>query len=254
MTPRNTGYWPVGFWPVMKTGRAMLAMARSERFSRSSPRPTSFTSVRIRIRTTPTPGQTVTWTYAVTNDGTVDISEADITVTDNIVGPISQIINKGDNDAILSPGETWIYAKTGIALDLATASGPNIVPNQCHQGNTGNPGGNAYTNQGTVTIPSMSASDPSSYCNPPGLSKSITIGPSSMEGAIKIDAGDWVNGGYSFKTNFSGNITIAATVSITGKCLGGSLPSDTLTVNLGSVSYAAVAGSAGSLPATPTAS
>jgi len=64
-----------------------------------------------------------------------------------------------------------------------------------------------------------------------------------MEGAIRIDAGDWVNGGYSFKTNFTGSITIAATVSITGKCIGGTLPSDTLTVNLGSVAYAAVAGS-----------
>ena len=63
-----------------------------------------------------------------------------------------------------------------------------------------------------------------------------------MEGAIKISAGDWVNGGYSFKTNFTGNITIASTVSITGKCIGGTLPSDTLTVDLGSISYAAVAG------------
>jgi hypothetical protein len=73
--------------------------------------------------------------------------------------------------------------------------------------------------------------------------KSIQIGPSSMEGAIKIDAGDWVNGGYSFKTNFTGNIGITATVSITGKCIGGSQPTDTLVVPLGTIAYAAQAGS-----------
>ena len=64
-----------------------------------------------------------------------------------------------------------------------------------------------------------------------------------MEGNIKIQAGDWVNGGYSFKTNFTGNITITAQVSITGKCIGGSLSQDTLVVPLGSINYAAVAGS-----------
>jgi hypothetical protein len=79
-------------------------------------------------------------------------------------------------------------------------------------------------------------------------SKGITIGPSSMEGDIKISAGDFVNGGYSFKTNFTGPITIAANVSITGKCIAGSVPlppgtTDTLTVPLGSIGYNAVAGS-----------
>jgi len=113
------------------------------------------------------PGGTVTWTYAVTNDGTVDIPEGDVTVTDNIVGPITSIVNKGNGDGVLSPGETWLYQQTGTALNLATASGPNIVAGQCHQGSASNPGGNAYTNLGTVTIPSMSSSDPDSYCNPP---------------------------------------------------------------------------------------
>jgi hypothetical protein len=78
---------------------------------------------------------------------------------------------------------------------------------------------------------------------PTTTGKDITIGPSSMEGAIKIDAGDFVNGGYSFKTNFTGPITISANVSITGKCIGGTLATDTLTVPLGSISYSAVAGS-----------
>jgi len=76
--------------------------------------------------------------------------------------------------------------------------------------------------------------------------KSIEIGPSSMEGAIKISNGDWVNGGYSFKTNFTGTITIAAKVTITGACLNASNQqlgtTDTVTVDLGTVQYSAVNG------------
>ena len=42
-----------------------------------------------------------------------------------------------------------------------------------------------------------------------------------------------MNGGYSFKTNFTGPITIQAAVTITGACIGGTLASDTITVDLG---------------------
>src|SRR4029077_5197475 len=104
------------------------------------------------------------------------------------------------------------------------------------------PGGVKLNNTATATATGLpTLTDTGDYtCTPPG--KTISIGPSSMEGAIRISVGDWVNGGYTFKTNFTGNITIASTVSITGKCIGGTLPSDTLTVDLGSISYAAVAG------------
>jgi hypothetical protein len=73
--------------------------------------------------------------------------------------------------------------------------------------------------------------------------KTFSIGPSSMEGSIRIANGDWVNGGYSFKTNFSGTITIAATVAITGKCIGGGPATDTLTVPLPAKTYNVTAGS-----------
>jgi len=63
-----------------------------------------------------------------------------------------------------------------------------------------------------------------------------------MEGAIKISAGDWVNGGYSFKTNFIGTITIAGNVSITGRCIGGTMPSDTLVVPLTTMTFNARSG------------
>ena len=60
-------------------------------------------------------GGDVTWTYMVTNDGNIDINEADISVTDNIEGPVTTIIDKGDNDGVLAQGETWTYELTGIA-------------------------------------------------------------------------------------------------------------------------------------------
>src|SRR5262249_26102249 len=81
------------------------------------------------------------------------------------------------------------------------------------------PGGQKLNNTATATATGLpTKTDTGDYiCTPAG--KSISIGPSSMEGAIRIDAADWVNGGYSFKTNFTGNITIAGTVTITGPCL-----------------------------------
>jgi hypothetical protein len=102
--------------------------------------------------------------------------------------------------------------------------------------------GNKLVNTATATSSDAgSSTDPGDYTCTPSTGKSISIGPSSMEGAIKIDNGDWVNGGYSFKTNFTGTISIAATVSITGPCSNGG--TDTLVVPLGNVSYNAVAGS-----------
>ncbi len=102
------------------------------------------------------------------------------------------------------------------------------------------------TSTATVTPTVTATATPTVTATPdptPTDGKSITIGPSSMEGSIKIQAGDWVNGGYSFETNFTGNITIAAQVSITGRCIGGSLSQDTLVVPLGSINYDAIAGS-----------
>jgi len=98
-----------------------------------------------------------------------------------------------------------------------------------------NPAANAIANGGLTATASGTLT-----CTPP--SKTISIGPSSMKGAIKISAGDFVNGGYSFKTNFTGTITIAANVSITGKCIGGTLASDTLVVPLTTTTFKAVSG------------
>jgi len=115
------------------------------------------------------PGDPITWTYRVVNTSTVAIPEVDITVTDNVIGTITTILDKADGDAILAPGEVWLYAATGTAIDLATPpTDPNLilVTDVCTQGGIVTPPSTAYTNIGTVTIPNATASDPSSYCGP----------------------------------------------------------------------------------------
>ncbi|MEL4896726.1 SdrD B-like domain-containing protein [Crocosphaera sp. Alani8] len=67
-------------------------------------------------------GDTVTWTYEVTNTGNVSFDASEITVTDDQEGIISNITNQGDGDNTLAPGETWIYEKTGTAQDLITVT------------------------------------------------------------------------------------------------------------------------------------
>jgi hypothetical protein len=122
------------------------------------------------------PGAAVTWTYEVSNNGGAGIAEADLIVADNVVGAITEIAEKGDGDAILAPGEMWIYRATGQAIDLRKPPDDPalvIVPDACTRGD--GPPGPAYTNVGTVSTPGASASDPSSYCNPPALAKFLPI-------------------------------------------------------------------------------
>ena len=67
-------------------------------------------------------GNTVTWTYIVTNTGNVDLF--DIEVTDDNGTPLNNSddftvtdVNKGeDTDTILEPGESWTYTATGTAI------------------------------------------------------------------------------------------------------------------------------------------
>jgi protocatechuate 3,4-dioxygenase beta subunit len=112
-----------------------------------------------------TPSAPVTWTYRVTNIGNVSFAESEVKVTDDLLGAITQIVDKGDGDATLAPGESWIYQKVGTALNLAqTQSGITIVPG-CDPNHTGQTHP-TYENIGTVTVGSTTASDPSHYCNP----------------------------------------------------------------------------------------
>ena len=108
-------------------------------------------------------GGTVTWTYQVTNTGDVDVSEAELVVTDSQSGvtPVLDTASDTGGDLILSPGETWIYTATAQALDLSTPpAGVTVVPG-CGDGR------NTYENTGRVEVSDTEFfdEDQSHYCN-----------------------------------------------------------------------------------------
>jgi hypothetical protein len=101
-------------------------------------------------------------------------------------------------------------------------------------------GGNNYLVQSVTTVTTTNTG------------KTFSIGPSSMEGAIVIANGDWVNGGYSFSFVSGGHgptdFSVHATVSITGACIGGGPPTDTFTFTLNDATYSVPAGNTSWLP------
>ena len=83
-----------------------------------------------------TPGAPVTWTYVVTNPGTVPLSN--VTVTDdngtpgNAADDFLPTFTGGDTNGngLLDPGETWTYTASGTVgtidyCNVGTASGTN---------------------------------------------------------------------------------------------------------------------------------
>ncbi len=66
-------------------------------------------------------GDSVTYTYTVTNPGNAPL--ADVTVTDDKCGPVTLTGGDTDNDALLDPGETWKFTCT------ATLSSPGQITN-----------------------------------------------------------------------------------------------------------------------------
>ena len=116
------------------------------------------------------PGSSVTWTYKVTNTGNVSIPKANVVVTDNDPGVTPAFDHEltGNGDASFDPGEVWLFKASGTSIDLTLPppSGVQTKPNTCTANGTLSPS-TAYTNIGTVTIPGATASDPSSYCQPP---------------------------------------------------------------------------------------
>ena len=84
----------------------------------------------IKVIKTPSPtaltgSGSVTYTYTVTNPGTVALSN--VSVTDNKVSPVTYVSGDVNHDNLLEPGETWIYtSKTNVdatTTNTATAKG-----------------------------------------------------------------------------------------------------------------------------------
>jgi hypothetical protein len=82
--------------------------------------------------------------------------------------------------------------------------------------------------------------------------KTFTIGPSSMEGHLKIGANTWFNGGYSFKfnsnTHLATQFTVTAKVEVPVSCPYGGGPGGTILIPLGTVTYNVPAGNTNWLP------
>ncbi len=138
------------------------------------------------------PGDPVTWTYKVTNTGDVSFPKADVKVTDNQPGvtPTFDSEITGNGDDTFAPGEVWLYKATGNAIDTTLPlQGENIVHNACSLDNN-LPYSPAYVNTGTVTVPGVSASANSSYCNP------LHYPYFGENGYIGVE--DWVNGDYDY--------------------------------------------------------
>ncbi len=133
------------------------------------------------------PGDPVTWTYVVTNTGGVPFAEADVTVNDNVVGAITQIVDQGDGDGVLSPGEVWVYEATGVAEDLASSAHETYVVDGCHP--DGSPERPTYENYGKVVVPGAWDKDYSHYCNPsdPGIDIEKLTNGNQADGANDAD-------------------------------------------------------------------
>ena len=176
-----------------------------------------------------TPGGVVTWTYRVTNIGNTSVAQGSVVVTDNTTGVTPTFTSEvtGDADALFDPGEVWLFPSTGPAPNLTQAppAGVTTVPNSCTAGGT-QPPRHAYTNIGTASIPGASATDPSSYCNPPAPNVTIVKSTNGVDannpnaaGVPNIAAGSTVT--WTYRVTNTGTVAVPrAQVVVTDSTTG----------------------------------
>jgi SdrD B-like protein len=84
------------------------------------------------------------------------------------------------------------------------------------------------------------------------VGKTFTIGPSSMEGHLKITAGDWISGGFSFKfkdgNHIATDFTVTSKLTLAVTCPSGGGPGGTILVDLGTKTYSVPTGNTNWLP------
>ena len=185
------------------------------------------------------PGDSITWTYEVTNNGSIPFSLTEVVVTDDqlvpVTGPVKRI---GNDDDVLAPGEIWIYQATGVAQSLTTnPSGVKIVTG-CDAGGT-QPSRPTYENIGTVVgttslAGTVTDSDPSHYCNPNVAAPAITIkkytngDDADLPTGPQIPVGGAVNWTY-IVTNI-GNVDLINVIVTDDKGVAVTCPQTTLAV------------------------
>ncbi len=194
------------------------------------------------ISGTPTVSGTFNYTVTVTdsagNQGTVNCSVTvnppptagcvSITAVQGVaITPVTMVGSGG-------VGGPYTFSATGLPNGLTMSSGGTI---------SGTPTVNGTFNY-TVTVTDSAGNQGTVNCsvtvNPP-QGKTFSIGPSSMEGALKILPGDWVSGGFSF--TYPGShpavteTIISATVSVPVSCVQGGPAVGTITVPIGSCTF-----------------
>jgi large repetitive protein len=134
-------------------------------------------------------GDTVTWTYTVTNTGNVNLSN--VTVVDNKGVTVTYVSGDTNGDGFLNLTETWIFQATGTA----TAG--------------------QYTNLGSVTGtppvgPDVSDSNPDNYFGQqPGISIVTTtnLTDNDLPPGLLVPVGDTVT--WTYTVNNTGNVNLS---------------------------------------------
>ncbi|ADE37024.1 DUF7507 domain-containing protein [Methanohalophilus mahii] len=137
-----------------------------------------------------TAGGDVVWTYNVTNTGNVNLSSID--VQDNVTGEIDNLVDNGNGDSILEPGEVWMYNATGIATEGQYANIGNVTGTD--------PTGAEVTDE-----------DPSHYF---GVNSSIDIEKATNGEDADDPTGPYVTAGGDVVWTY--NVTNTGNVNLTG--------------------------------------
>lgn len=171
------------------------------------------------------PGATVTWTYVVTNTGTISYPLASVVVTDSQPGVIPVLVDDGDGDAFLAPGEVWRYQVVGMAQNLLSTSTGTVTVPGCDPAGTGLTRA-TYRNVGTVIVNTLTDFDPSHYCNPPApgieivkLVNSADANDPNGPDVPQLVPGETVN--WLYRVTNTGNVPFArASVIVTDSQTG----------------------------------
>ena len=155
-------------------------------------------------------GDTVTWTYLVTNIGTQPFTKSEVIVTDDQgVTPIWDPTSDDGADEILSPAEVWRYQAVGTALNLMTGSVTVKTVPGCDPGSSGI-SSTTYENIGAVTVGELVDSDPSHYCNPSepdiDIEKATNGEDADDPTGPMIEVSDPVN--WTYAVTNTGNVTL----------------------------------------------
>lgn len=186
-------------------------------------------------------GCPVTWTYKVTNDGNLPLSN--LVLTDNMGANPVRSSGDIDNDNILDLTETWTYSASGIAINgdysntatvtANTGSTPATVTDSdtswyrgLNIGVDAGPDQTVCENQGTISLTGVSTGSPASYLW-------TTSGTGTFTDSMMLSTG-YIPSASDIAT---GSVTI--TLKATGTC-SGAYTSDTMMIAINPIPQPAI--------------